>query len=88
MLYLSPSCRIRRDHGEEYRVNGSEGSFGVHGRDIIGIFGRIKRYQAERQRLFRVRRKNAYTECLEMIQLWKNAKQVGLDFEIEKKFPL
>ncbi len=32
--------------------------------------------------------RTAYTECLEMIQLWKNAKQVGLDFEIEKKFPL
>ena len=32
--------------------------------------------------------RTAYTECLEMIQLWKNAKQVGLDFETEKKFPL
>lgn len=32
--------------------------------------------------------RTAYTECLEMIQLWENAKQAGLDFEIEKKYPL
>ena len=32
--------------------------------------------------------RTAYTECLEMIQLWENAKQVGLDFNIEKKYPL
>ena len=32
--------------------------------------------------------RTAYTECLEMIQLWEDAKQVGLDFEIEKKYPL
>ena len=32
--------------------------------------------------------RTAYTECLEMIQLWENAKQVGLDFAIEKRFPL
>ena len=32
--------------------------------------------------------RTAYTECLEMVQLWENAKQAGLDFEIEKKYPL
>ena len=32
--------------------------------------------------------RTAYAECLKTIQLWENAKQVGLDFEIEKKFPL
>lgn len=30
----------------------------------------------------------AYTECLECIQLWKRAKKYGLDFDIEKKYPL
>lgn len=30
----------------------------------------------------------AYTECLEMIQLWKYADEFGLNFDIEKKFPL
>ena len=28
--------------------------------------------------------RTAYTESLEMIQLWEDAKQIGLDFEIEK----
>ena len=32
--------------------------------------------------------KTAYTECLEMIQLWKKAKEIGLDIDIEKKFSL
>ena len=30
----------------------------------------------------------AYTECLEWIQAWENAEINGLDFDIEKKFPL
>lgn len=32
--------------------------------------------------------KTAYIECLEMIQLWKKAKSNGLNFDIEKRFPL
>ncbi len=30
----------------------------------------------------------AYTECLEWIQEWKYAKQNGLDFDIEERYPL
>ena len=30
----------------------------------------------------------AYTECLEMIQLWEEAKAHGLNFDIEAKYPL
>ena len=30
----------------------------------------------------------AYTECLEWIQMWKYAPINGLDFDIEKRFPL
>ena len=32
--------------------------------------------------------RTAYTECLEMIRLCKKADRIGLDFEIEKKYPL
>ena len=32
--------------------------------------------------------KTAYTECLAMIQLWEEAQEHGLNFEIESKFPL
>ena len=33
--------------------------------------------------------KHAYVECLEIIQdIWQNAKSKGLDFDIEKRFPL
>ena len=30
----------------------------------------------------------AYTECLEWIQEWKYAEINGLDFDIEKRYPL
>lgn len=32
--------------------------------------------------------KTAYVECLEWLSSWENAKDSGLDFEIEKRFPL
>ncbi len=32
--------------------------------------------------------RTAYTECLEIIQYWEKAKVKGLDFDIEKKYPL
>ncbi len=32
--------------------------------------------------------KTAYTECLEIIQNWDDAKLVGLDYDIEKRYPL
>ena len=30
----------------------------------------------------------AYTECLEYIRLWDRAAEHGLDFDIEKRYPL
>ncbi len=32
--------------------------------------------------------KTAYVECLEIIQTWSKAKSSGLDYDIEKKYPL
>ena len=32
--------------------------------------------------------KTAYTECLQWLQKWELAKDFGLDFEIENRFPL
>ena len=32
--------------------------------------------------------KTAYTECLEVLQQWDGAKRNGLDFDIEKRYPL
>ena len=32
--------------------------------------------------------KTAYTECLELIQLWEKAHVTGLDFNIEERYPL
>ena len=37
---------------------------------------------------FRYGQRTAYTECLEMVQLWEGAGSIGLGFEIEKKYPL
>lgn len=38
--------------------------------------------------LFAYGEKTAYTECLEVLQRWENAKTNGLDFDIEKRYPL
>ena len=32
--------------------------------------------------------KTAYTECLEWLSAWDKAEENGLNFEIEKRFPL
>ncbi len=32
--------------------------------------------------------KTAYVECLEWVQSWNAAKENGLDYEVEKRFPL
>lgn len=37
---------------------------------------------------FQYGERTAYTECLEMIQEWKYAEINGLDFNIEKEYPL
>ena len=32
--------------------------------------------------------KTAYTECLEWIEHWEQAEAHGLDFDVEKRYPL
>ncbi len=32
--------------------------------------------------------KTAYVECLEIVQQWECAEDIGLDYEVEKKYPL
>ena len=38
--------------------------------------------------LFCYGEKTAYAECLEMLQRWEHAERNGLDFNVEKRFPL
>ena len=37
---------------------------------------------------FQYGKQTAYTECLEIIQAWKGAEKIGLNFDIEKRYPL
>ena len=37
---------------------------------------------------FQYGEQTAYTECLEIIRAWKGAEKIGLDFNIETKYPL
>lgn len=32
--------------------------------------------------------RTAYIECLEVVQGWRNAHKVGLDFDIEARYPI
>ena len=48
----------------------------------------IEEIENEKQDLFLYGEKTAYVECLEIIQEWEESKNFGLDFDIEKKYPL
>lgn len=48
----------------------------------------LSEYKDVEGQQFEYGEKLAYTECLECIQLWKHAKKNGLDFDIEKRYPL
>lgn len=48
----------------------------------------LKEVGDNQNNLFAYGEKTAYTECLEVLQLWENAARHGLDFDIEKKYPL
>lgn len=48
----------------------------------------LSEYQDVEEQQFEYGERLAYTECLECIQLWKDAYQNGLDFDIEKRYPL
>lgn len=48
----------------------------------------LKEVTDNQETLFAYGEKTAYTECLEVLQLWENAAEYGLDFDIEKRYPL
>lgn len=48
----------------------------------------LKDYHNEENTQFAYGEKSAFTECLEMIQFYERAKEIGLDFNIEEKYPL
>ena len=43
---------------------------------------------APRIKYFGLGVKSAYVECLEYIQEWEKAKEYGLDYEIEDRYPI
>jgi len=55
---------------------------------LLEYIEELKEYSNIYGEEFRYGERTAYTECLEMIQQWKEAKNKGLDFEIEQKYPL
>ena len=42
----------------------------------------------QRQTPFALGEVYAYTECLEIIQMWKKAKFYGLDYNLEKRYKI
>ncbi len=45
-------------------------------------------YESEKMNGFIYGEKTAYVECLEIVQQWECAEDIGLDYEVEKKYPL
>ncbi len=48
----------------------------------------LQRYDKWGKNTFIYGEKTAYVECLEVVQRWEGAKKVGLDYNIEARFPL
>ena len=55
---------------------------------IVAFKEYIEEIEEEESDTFLYGEKTAYVECLEMIQEWEGAKVFGLNFDIEKKYPL
>ena len=55
---------------------------------LLNYLDELKGVRDKSDTLFAYGEKTAYTECLEVLQLWENAERNGLDFDIEKRYPL
>ena len=87
MLYIERFCTIRRDHEKEHSVMDAKEVLEYMAKQLIEYLEELKNSDTKTSG-FVYGEKTAYTECLEMIQLWKKAKEIGLDIDIEKKFLL
>lgn len=55
---------------------------------LLFYLDELKEVTDDEDSLFAYGEKTAYTECLEVLQLWESAADHGLDFDIEKRYPL
>lgn len=98
MIY---SCRERGNRSERERKMKNEGEEERGGRPLpadevlILLTDVLLRYLEELkdaretgENSFVYGEQTAYTECLELIGLWEHAAEHGLDFDIEKRYPL
>ena len=55
---------------------------------LISYLDEMKEYQDVESEQFKYGEKVAYIECLEYLQIWEKANEYGLNFDIEKRYPL
>lgn len=55
---------------------------------LLEYLEELKDFRNNSSEQFAYGERTAYTECLEIIQCWDKAREYGLDFDIEKKYPL
>ncbi len=48
----------------------------------------LKDFKDREEEQFQYGERTAFTECLEYLQAWDRAKEIGLDFDIEERYPL
>ncbi len=48
----------------------------------------LSQYDIYEKNAFIYGEKTAYVECLEILQKWKDARENGLNYDIEERFPL
>lgn len=55
---------------------------------LLYYLDELKHVSNHKNAQFAYGEKTAYTECLEVLKLWEESAQHGLDFDIEKRYPL
>lgn len=55
---------------------------------LLRYLEQLKDARAAGENSFLYGEQTAYTECLEWIGLWEHAAEHGIDFDIEKRYPL
>ena len=55
---------------------------------LLKYMKELQGFQDKADEQFQYGEKTAYIECLEYIQMWRNAKENGLNFDIEKDYKI
>lgn len=90
MLHKQRLCDVQRynERKNKVKTRGADQLLKVIADRLLAYLNDLKDCRDAKLTPFECGEKLAYTECLEMLQFYEKAKDIGLDFNIEERFPL